>query len=180
MARAKRKSKPSEPLVNRFAANHGDYREATISVTAGELEGEGHGQKRVTVNRGGTTLNRWLAAGSFSPTQANAVDHYAKAWRTVFSEGRVTANLSPMALIRSTGDEDGRNAAKGDALDLLKRRGERIFDRARPCDGDVWKDVVIFDRASFPDNGKGRVQAKERALTICLFIADMIATELSL
>jgi hypothetical protein len=98
----------------------------------------------------------------------------------VFSEGRITANLSPMALIRSTGDEDGRNAAKVDALDLLKRLDERIFDRAPPYYGDVWKDVVIFDRASFPDNGKGRVQAKERALTICLFIADMIATELSL
>lgn len=62
MGKAKRKSKPAEPLVNEFAARHGNYGETTIPVTAGEFDGEGHGQKRVTINRGGTTVQRRMAA----------------------------------------------------------------------------------------------------------------------
>lgn len=183
MARKRKASaavKPEIAEVNPFSAAHGDYRRDTLSVTAGELDGEGHGQKPVTKNHGGSALQRWITAGSFSKTQLNAIDLYSRAWRMVFSEPRVTANLSPIAFIRTTGDEADRNAAKVDAMALLKFLDGRIFDMAPGYYRDTWQDVVIYNRDNLPENGNARTRAKERSLTICLFIADMIATVMRL
>jgi len=182
VGRAKRKPKPrdEEPLVNPFAERHGDYGHRTISITAGELDGEGHGQKQVTVNRGGSALQRWINSEAFTQSQLSAINLYSRAWHRVFSEPRVTANLSPIAFIRTTGDEADRNAAKVDAMELLKFLDGRIFDIAPPHYRDTWQDVVIYSRDNLPDNGNARTRAKERSLTICLFIADMIATVMRL
>lgn len=180
MSKAKRKPKIEvEPLVNGFAASQGDYLQGTISVTAGELEGEGHGQKRVTINRGGSTLQRWIATESFNPTQLNAINLYSRAWHRVFSEPKVTANLSPIAFIRTTGSEADRNAAKVDAMELLKFLDDRIFDIAPGYYRDTWQNVVLFDHPARDVGGGGRNSA-DRAKTICLFIADMIATVMRL
>ena len=183
MGRKRRTSaavKPEIAEVNPFSAAQGDYRRDTLSVTAGELEGEGHGQKPVTKNHGGSTLQRWISSGSFNQTQLSAINLYSRAWHRVFSEPRTTANLSPSAFIRTTGDEADRNAAKIDAMELLKHLDDRIFDIAPPYYRDTWQDVVIYSRDNLPDNGNARTRAKERSLTICLFIADMIATVMRL
>jgi hypothetical protein len=181
MARAKRKPKKTEEqLVNPFAAKHGDYRQTTIAVTAGEFEDEAHGNKRVTINRGGSTLQRWIATEQFTPGQLNAINHYTRAWHRVFSEPRVTANLSPIAFIRTTGSEADRNATKIDALELLKFLDERIFDMCPSYYRDVWQDVMIYNRDTHPPSGKGRMTAQQKQKTICAFIADMIATALRL
>lgn len=181
MGRAKRKpKKKAEPIVNEFAALHGDYQRTTISVTAGELEGEGHGQKPVTINRGGSTLQRWITAGSFDQSQLSAINHYSRAWHHVFSSPRVTANLSPIAFIRATGDEAHRVVTEIDAMELLKLLDDRIFSMAPFYYRDVWQNVVLYGTDNFPSSGKGREKAKERALTICLFIADMMVSVLKL
>lgn len=180
MARAKKKPQPEEPLVNAFAARHGDYGETTISVTAGEFPDEpSHKQKRVTMNRGGTTVQRWLATGSLNESETSAIAHYCRAWHTIHSEQRVTANLSPMAFVRGTGDAETRHAIVIQASELLGLLDDRIFDLAPPYYKSVWQDIVIFDRPAYEAGGKNRASA-ERAKTICLFIADMIATVLRL
>jgi hypothetical protein len=175
------KSKPQEePLVNAFAAQHGDYGKTTISVTAGEFADEPyHKQRQVTVNRGGSTVQRWISSGSLTEQEVSAISHYSRAWHRVYSEPRVTANLSPIAFIRTTGDEAARNAAMIDARELLDFLDERIFDIAPAYYKGVWQDIVIFDRPAYEVGGKTRASA-DRAKTICLFISDMIATVLRL
>lgn len=167
----------NRPLVTPEAARHGDYGSATIPVGTGEFDGEGHGQKRVTVNRGGSTVRRW--EGSLSRSQLSAIALYSRLWHRVFSEPRLTAGLSPIAFIRSTGDEARHNAVLIDAKETLAFLDERIFDLAPGYYKSVWQDVVIFDRPAHDAAGGSRSSA-ERAKTICLFIADMIATALRL
>jgi hypothetical protein len=181
MAKPKKKPQvPAEPLVNDFAARHGDYAEATISVTAGEFPDEpSHKQKRVTMNRGGTTVQRWIASGTLNESEISAIAHYCRAWHSMYSEQRVTANLSPMAFVRTSGDAELRQAIVIQAGELLGLLDERIFDMAPPYYKSVWQDIVIFDRSAHEVGGNNRSSA-DRAKTICLFIADMIATVLRL
>lgn len=179
MGRAKKKQ-PEEPLVNEFAARQGDYGQTTISLTAGEFPDEpAHKQKRVTINRGGSTLQRWIAAGYLNESEISAISHYTRAWHRLYSEPRVTANMSPIAFIRGSGDEAGHVTAMIDAGELLKLLDERIFDIAPDYYRGVWQDIVIYDRPAYEVGGSNRSSA-ERAKTICLFIADMIATILRL
>ena len=185
MGRAKRKPKSiganREETVNPFAARHGDYRREPMAVTVGEFDDERAGNVMVVRNRGGSTLQRWIAKDQFTQPQLSAISHYTRAWHHVFSEHRVTANLSPIAFIRTTGDEAERNATKIDAMEMLKFLDERIFDIAPPYYRDVWQNVVIYNRdSSEPSRGKAREQSLERQKTICLFIADIIATVLRL
>lgn len=171
--------KEAEPLVSPFTAKHGDYAQTTIAVTAGELEGEGHGQKRVTLNRGGSTVQRWIAAEALTQPQISAINLYSRVWHRVFTDPRVTANLCPVAFIRSTADEDEKRVAKLDAMETLQFLDERIFDIAPSYYRDVWQNIVLFDASAHEAGGNSRSSA-DRAKTICLFIADMIATILRL
>ena len=59
-------ARKAEPLVNPFAARHGDYREEPMPVTAGELGSTTGGNVRVLRNRGGTPIDRWEARGDLS------------------------------------------------------------------------------------------------------------------
>ena len=175
-----RADRAAEPLVPIHAQRHGDYGQTTISVTAGEFPDEpAHKQKRVTMNNGGSAIQRWIASESLTRPQIDAINLYSRAWHRVFSEPRVTANLSPMAFIRSTGNDELANATKIDAMELLKLLDERIFDIAPPYYRDVWQNVVIFDSSAHEAGGGSRASA-ERAKTICLFIADIIATVMRL
>lgn len=174
------KRKAEEPLVSPFAERHGNYAQETISVTAGEFPDEPyHKQRRVTINRGGSTVQRWIAADVLNESEISAISHYCRAWHRLYSEPRVTANLSPIAFIRSTGDDAAHIAAMVDARDMLDMLDERIFDIAPGYYKGVWQDIVIFDRPAYEVGGSKRASA-ERAKTICLFIADMIATILRL
>ena len=181
MGKATASKKRDDPLVNPFAARQGNYEKATISVTAGEFPDEPyHKQRQVTINRGGSTMRRWIATGQFNPTQLNAMDHYSRAWHKVFQTPSVVANLSPMAFIRGDGNAEAVVATIIDARELLRFLDERIFDMAPAYYKDTWQDAVIYDSVSLPEGGKARMSETERCKTIVLFIADMIATNLRL
>lgn len=180
--RAKSKREPNQVAVNEFTAQHGDYRTETLTVTDGELESGRHQNIRVLRNRGGTTVERWLSAGSLSPTQAEAISLYARAWRLWLGEQRVTANWSLVSNIRgmpASDFVDSRLSAK----ELLDHLDANIFRRMPAAYVNVWQNVVIFDEAAGVAGarlGYSNRQAETSAKTIVLFVADMIATDMRL
>jgi hypothetical protein len=175
--RTKAKRVESEPLVNAYAAAHGDYAETTIPITAGEIEGE-RGNIRVLRNRGGTAVDRWINAANLEPSQIRAIELYVSAWSKVYSHPRVVMGWGERIAFSRGGDE-ARVATLIDAQELLKFLDERIFQMAPHYYFDVWQNIVLFDQPAGITGGGNRNSA-ERAKTICLFIADMIATILRL
>lgn len=163
----------NRPAVNDFAAKHGDYRHETLALTQGEIEGE-RGNVRVLRNRGGTAIERWDANGSLSRGQLEAFSLYCRAWHRVNASPRVTANWSLVAFIRGMPATDWVSSHI-EAKELLALLDEKIFDMLPRHYLDVWQNVVLFDQSAGVAGGNSRSSA-ERAKTICLFIADMIAT----
>lgn len=165
------------PAVNEFAASHGDYQHETIALTQGEIEGE-RGNVRVLRNRGGTTVERWDANGSLNRGQIEAIALYCRAWHRVNASPRITANWSLVSFIRGTPATDWISNHV-EAKELLGLLDDKIFGCLPRHYFDVWQNVVLFDQSAGVAGGNGRSSA-ERAKTICLFIADMIATILRL
>src|SRR5688500_7379976 len=85
-----------EPLVNRFAAQHGTYREATVVDLANELGGGRQRTYRVLRNLHPSVVDRWLAEGGpgFEESQRRAIDHCRALWRRIGASGTLVANLS--------------------------------------------------------------------------------------
>lgn len=171
-----------EPVVNTFASSHGDYRDEAMPVTAGELGEARHGQVRVTRNRGGTTVERWLASSSLTSGQAEAIALYARSWRLWIGEQRVTANWSLTATIRGM-DAGAWVPSRIEAKAMLEHLDECVFKAMPAAYVDVWKNVVIFDEAAGVAGsrlGYKNARAEAAAKTIVLFIADIIATVMRL
>src|SRR5688500_3864282 len=70
-----------EPLVNEFAARHGDY----------ARDGRA-GKSPVMRNRAGNAVARWEANGLLSETQLAAIAHMERLWRLVDAGQRLTMN----------------------------------------------------------------------------------------
>jgi hypothetical protein len=184
-----RRTKPStpaimEPPVNLFAAAHGDYGPDQVVDLGNEL-GDGRGRiHQVVRNRGGTTVERWLNAGSLTSAQAEAISLYARTWHMFIGEQRITANWGLCSFIRGMPASDWVQT-QVEAKELILHIDEAIFKAMPPKYVDVWKNIVIFDKSA---DGAGREMlsgssarsADVRAKQVVLFIADMIATVMRL
>jgi len=86
----------SEPLVNRFAARHASYCEATIVDLANELGGGRQKTYRAVRNVAPTVVDRWLGEGGpgFEEPQRRAIEHCRALWRRLGSSGTLVANLN--------------------------------------------------------------------------------------
>src|SRR5688500_10756997 len=65
-----------EPLVNAFAARHGDYHPGTVVDLSGDLGGRRMSMVKVMLNRGGTAVERWIhndRAGLFGEGEQRAI-----------------------------------------------------------------------------------------------------------
>ena len=69
----------SEPLVNSFAAEHGDYQQL----------GEYNDARKALVNRGGTAIERWLneKGGIFGESEKAAVRYCQALWQRIDKKG---------------------------------------------------------------------------------------------
>lgn len=173
-----------EALVEPAAQAHGIYRVETLPVTAGELGQPQHGTMKVVRNRGGTTIERWLARGDITIRQAEAITLYARAWRMWIGEQRVTANWSLTASFRGgTMDFDAFADTKLKAKRLLDQIDDDVFFLLPLGQFNVWQNVVIFDEAAGVAGsrlGYSSKQAEAVAKITVLTIADMIANVLRL
>jgi hypothetical protein len=171
-------AREAEPLVSPFAEQHGDYAREPMPVTTGELGAARAGNVQVTRNRGGSTLQRWINAEQLTQSQIDAIVLYSKAWHTIHSMPRTTANWSLVAFIRGQGAER-RIVDMIDAEELLKLLDNRVFEIAPRYYFDVWQNIILFDQPAGVAGGNPKTSG-DRAKTIVLFIADMIATILRL
>lgn len=177
--RTKVKAQPQEePLVNRFAAAHGDYRREAMPVTAGELGEAKHGQVQVLRNRGATTVERWKGTGSITQAQGDAIALYCRCWGLWMGQQRVTANWSETATFRgSTAAEfvEGKIEAKRMLDDMEAEIPHPYLD--------VFKNVVLFDEAAGVAGsrlGYRNKGAEASAKLVVLFISDIIAGRMRL
>jgi hypothetical protein len=161
-AKAKNKPKavaPIEPLVNKFAARHGDY------VQAGE-----YGDARLAmVNRGGTALTRWIKSGQLTESQQAAILHCQRLWRLAFHLPNVVANLDRVSCGETRDDPRSIDAR----IDI--KRIEGGFPKP------YW---YIFENVCRHGEAAGRIgsnlvsdtrSASTHARLVVCMVADMIA-----
>ena len=153
-----RPKKPAEPLVNAFAARHGDY----------ARDGRA-GRSPAMRNRGGTSLDQWEAKGLLSETQLAAIAHMQRLWRLVESGQRTTTNWSQTVF--GVGGE-------GHFLEVQARDDlQRIRSGFPSTYWDVFENVLRFDEpAGTAGSRLSNVSrsAKEAARLIVCLIADTI------
>jgi hypothetical protein len=148
-----------EPLVNAFAARHGDYGPA---ADTGEM-------RKAMRNNGGSALSRWIKAGLLSEHQQAAIMHCLRLWRLAGTEPRVTANLD-RTVFGSPGDGNP---------DEIQARDD-IFRISRDFPGPYWnifENVCRFDEPAGTAGSRlasiSRSQAEGARLVVCM-VADMI------
>ncbi|MCH4893993.1 hypothetical protein GO308_12795 [Sphingomonas sp. SFZ2018-12] len=185
-------ARASAPLINPFAAAHGDYERVPIVDTSGE---HGEGRNRVfwaMVNRGGTPIARWIAAEErqaateidmqvpakdrrrrlFGEIEQRAVRYCIGLWEA--AEGRGATDPTRERIIGS-----GDGWAQQEALDELA-----YLKREIPAGyWDVWENVVRFDQeagtagSSLANNKRSAIDA---AKVCCAFVASLIAQKAGL
>lgn len=113
-----------EPAVNQFAAQHGDYRSATVVDLTGELGGKRQSMVRVVKNH--SLVDRWLTEGGcgFEEPQARAIDHVRDLWKILDTQApRVVANYAS-GLAANVRGGDGCTLTVGGYIDALRQLGE--------------------------------------------------------
>ena len=170
---AKRKTrarKAEQPLISPFTAQHGDYRSAVVVDLAGELGGKRQGMVRVLLNRGVSTVDKWLFEGGpgFESAEASAIAHVRRLWKIVGHGPRVTANYTGAG--GGQGDEEGYRAALMTLGEYAKHFPARVWDA---CETVVrWDEpagVVGSRMASHPAEQRAHAKA-------CVgFVASKIA-----
>ncbi|MGE5721748.1 MAG: hypothetical protein ACM3YM_04735 [Sphingomonadales bacterium] len=177
-ARRKQKSEAAargnaEPLVNRFAARHGQYREATVVDLGNELGGGRQKTYRVIRNLHTSVADRWLAEGGpgFGEPQRRAIDHVRSLWHRIGGSGTLVANLNWVG-----GGHSGRERGleQAEALAQLAQYESRI---PRPY-WTVFENVVRNDMAAGAAGShlaKNSVQAQAHAKNCVGFVASLIA-----
>lgn len=104
----RRKRDEREPLVNMFAAQHGDFRHQFMP----DLDSENRRTRMVAliINRRTSTVDRWLFEGGpgFDEPQAMAINHCRQLWQKL-GAARVVANYN--GLSAGEGDREGYMAA---------------------------------------------------------------------
>jgi hypothetical protein len=148
----------AEPLVNEFAARHGDYGRDRRA-----------GRSPVMRNRGGTPVDQWAAKGLLTETQLAAIAHMQRLWQIVESGPRLCANWD-QTVFGCAGDG---NFAEIEARAELQRIGGG-FPHAY---WDVFENVVRFDEpAGTAGSRLANVtrSAREAARLVVCLIADTI------
>lgn len=164
MARPKRKTKAAAkpaapPLVNQYAARHGDYAPA---AQTGEM-------RHAMLNRGGTPLARWRSAGLITDHQNAAIDHCIRLWQLSDTSGRLVANLD-RTVFGCPGD--GNMAEIEARADLARIKGyipRKYYD--------VFENCIRFDEPAGVAGSKlaeDDVTRRTMARTIVGFVADII------
>jgi hypothetical protein len=140
------------PLVNEFASQHGDYER----------------NLRFVRNRGGTTIDRWIAAKQLTESQCAGILHCQRLWHKIGSRSVV------VDFNRVRGLPHGDGYSQHEALTELGRIAG-TFPREY---WDVYENICRFD---LPAGTAGSHLARNKrssldaARTIVAFIADMIA-----
>ena len=156
--RRRNKKDEAEPLVNEFAARHGNY----------GRDGRA-GKSAIMRNRGGTAVDRWEANGLMSETQLASIAHMQRLWRLVDSGPRLVTNLD-QTIFGSAGDG---NLAEIEARSDVNRIGSGF---PAPY-WNVFENVVRFDEPAGTAGSRlsnfSRSSAEAARLIVCL-IADTI------
>ena len=167
-----------EVLVNRFAASHGTYREATIVDLGNELGGGRQKTYRVIRNLHPTVVDRWLAEGGpgFDEPQRRAIDHCRALWRRIGGSGTLVANLDRIGGGAST--HGGRGRERGlEQAEALAQLGQYESRIPRPY-WLVFENVVRNDMAAGAAGShlaKNSAQAQAQAKNCVGFVASLIA-----
>lgn len=144
-----------QPLVNAFAAQHGDYER----------------NLRFVVNRGGTTLDRWTRAGELTDRQQAAIRHVQQLWRRIDSSSRLVSNWD-RTVFGAVGEGHAREIEARDDLTRLRRQfGPGGW-------WDIFENVCRHDMASGQAGAHLRRDPKRTSgavLATVQIIADMIA-----
>ena len=141
------------PLINDFAARQGNYERA-----AG----------RSMVNRGGTPIARWKAAGLLSESQIAAINHCERLWSQLHGKALV-ADFNRIA-----GQGSGNGWSEQEALDALAS----IKGYVPTTYWSVFEAVCRFDEPAgtvgsrLASNGDHHIVA---ARLVVQFVADVIA-----
>lgn len=131
----------------------------------------------VFVNRGGTPVMRWIAAGKLSDTQQVAISVVLRLWRILGCEGRVAAtygeHMAPCTITETPELIERIVEAREDL--------KRIEGHFHGLDAwwEVFENVVRFDEPAGVSGsrlGFGARSAEDRAHTTVCFVADIIAT----
>jgi hypothetical protein len=156
--RGKKNKAAAEPLVNAFAARHGDY----------ARDGRA-GKSPVMRNRGGSSVDRWEAKGLLSETQLAAIAHMQRLWRIAEAGQRLAMNWTQT--IRGCSG-DGNFAEIQARADIHRIRSG--FPQAY---WDVFENVVRFDEPAGIAGSRlanvSRSAVEAAKLVVCL-IADTI------
>lgn len=154
VAKATRRPPVEIPAVDPFIAQHGDY----------ERNG------RHVVNRGGTAIDRWRAAGQLSNTQLAAILHMQRLWGLAWSEPRIVANLD-RTVFGSPGDGDMRSVDARIDISRIQKAFPRDF-------WDVFENVCRHDEPAGVAGSRlandSRTATTAARLVVCM-VADMIA-----
>ena len=147
------------PLVNEYAARHGDYGPAAAT---GEM-------RKAVRNRGGTTLDRWQANGLLSDSQLAAILHVQRLWRLIENGPRLVASLD-RNVFGCPGEGHLAEIEARDALDRIRRGFPYPY-------WDVFERVCRWDEPAGTAGSRlanvSRAANEAARLTVCL-IADMI------
>lgn len=171
-ARAKQNERDrSEPIAPVEAQAHGDYR--TGFVTHVETATKAH----TLVNRGGTPVCRWEAAGKLDINQLAVIAMMERLWRLAGLNQRVTANYGERLI--GGGNAEHRAANEIEAREDLHRIRNYFPGKL----GDYWQVFEDVVRHGGPANdagaslGYGSRGGEYRAHTIVCFVADVIAAK---
>lgn len=167
-AMAKDEDRPGK--VNPFASQHGQYVERFLT------HGEENVRAKVAINRGGTPVCRWEAAGKLSQTQLLAIGHMAALWAAVEAPAAVTARYGAHSA-KGTGSAEMAAARIIEAREDLNRAKDYFVGPLKAY-FDVFEDVVRYGIAAgtaAAADGYSDRSAQERACTIVQFVADIIA-----
>lgn len=143
----------TQPLIDQFRAQHGDYERNLRFIT----------------NRGGTAIDRWVRAGLLSDSQQAGIQHCARLW-AVLRSPRLVVDMDAAG----GGDTEGFSVRQIDALNELHRMSsEYPFDYWQVFENVCRHDLPAGVAGSRLANRKR--SAIDAARMIVCFIADMIA-----
>lgn len=155
-----------QPLVSDEARQHGDYRQEFVTHV------ESNTKTQTTINRGGTTICRWIDRERLSQTQEAAIGYVTRLWALAGLRTALTANYGE----RLSG---GGNAEMRANCEIDARRDlHRIQDYVPAPYWSVFENVVrhgIEAGTAGEVLGHASRNARHTAyLTVC-FVADVIA-----
>src|SRR5512139_1949939 len=136
----KAKAKPDEPIVNEFAAQHGDYGTAVVVDLDGSLGGKKQSIFRVLRNMYPSVVDRWFAEAklngnvAFQEPQKRALEHVRGLWGLI-GERRLVANYTGV----------GGGSGDGEAASLARLQLDKYQKCLPQPYWQAFENVVRFD-----------------------------------